>query len=246
MAKIKIEWVPSVVVPRVSDRGDKVFDAIHQPGDHLRPLEAEWLAKSSESDLVGGLERVVAAYREWISFEEARIPNLPVEFQAQAQRHIDRCELGAQRMAGGITSIGSDKDMVAAFQLAQLAMATQFGWSRQNEVLKWRPFQLAFQLLVIPSLAQRSHSDREIMDLLWFPHGRRKDRGLPRTSGVHHFAEKTACHQAGRRRGCCRGHAVHASPPHGATVPAGRRYDIRVRTPPQEGHPGRGDAPRPR
>ena len=113
----------------------------------------------------------MAAYREWIAYEEARIPSLPAEFQAQAQRHVDRCGLGAQRMTDGITSIGSDKDVSAAFQLAQSAMATQFGWSRKSETLKWRPFQLAFQLLVIPSLADRSHSDREIMDLLWFPTG---------------------------------------------------------------------------
>src|SRR5262249_30768154 len=32
-------------------------------------------------------------------------------------------------------------------------------------------FQLAFQLLVIPSLAERTHADREVMDLLWFPTG---------------------------------------------------------------------------
>ena len=113
----------------------------------------------------------MAAYQEWIAYEEARIPSLPAEFQAQAQRHVDRCGLGAQRMTDGITSIGSDKDVSAAFQLAQSAMATQFGWSRKSETLKWRPFQLAFQLLVIPSLADRSHSDREIMDLLWFPTG---------------------------------------------------------------------------
>ena len=171
ISKLKIEWVPAVTVPRVSDRGDQVFDAVHQPVDDRRPLEANWLAEASLPDLTAGLERVVAAYQEWIAHETARIPSLPVQFQAQAQRHIDRCGLGALRMLDGITSIGTDKDVRTAFQLAQSAMATQFGWSRKGATLIWRPFQLAFQLLVIPSLAERSHTDREVMDLLWFPTG---------------------------------------------------------------------------
>lgn len=171
VTKLKIEWVPAVVVPRVSDHGDQVFDALHQPSDDRHPLEAQWLAEASAPDLIAGLERLVAAYQQWIAREAARAPSLPAEFQAQAQRHIDLCRLGAQRMLDGITSIGTDKGVLAAFQLAQSAMATQFGWSRKGAALKWRPFQLAFQLLVIPSLAERSHTDREVMDLLWFPTG---------------------------------------------------------------------------
>src|SRR5262249_19227542 len=37
--------------------------------------------------------------------------------------------------------------------------------------LKWRPFQLGFQLLVLGSLTRPDHPDRRIMDLLWFPTG---------------------------------------------------------------------------
>jgi len=168
---LKIEWVPAVIVPRISDRGDQVFDALHQPSDDRRPLEAQWLASASAPDLVAGLERLVAAYQQWITREAARIPSLPAELQAQAQKHIDRCRLGGQRISEGIAAICTEKDVRAAFQLAQSAMARQFGWSRNGASLKWRPFQLAFQLLVIPSLAERTHADRDVMDLLWFPTG---------------------------------------------------------------------------
>ncbi len=171
VTKLKIEWVPAVVVPRVSDRGDPVFDAVHQPTDDQRPLEAKWLAEASVEELISGLGRLVAAYEVWISHEEARVPSLPAKFRGQAQRHIVRCRLGAQRISDGIASIGEDKYVHSAFRLAQSAMATQFGWSQRGKALTWRPFQLAFQLLVIPSLAERSHRDREIMDLLWFPTG---------------------------------------------------------------------------
>jgi len=171
IVKLRIDWVPTVEVPQVSDYGDAVFDELHQPSGAQRPLEARWLADASASDLARGLEQLVAAYEQWIAHESARITGLPVEFQAQAQKHIERCQLGAQRMMDGITSIRTDQDVRAAFQLGQSAMATQFGWSRGGEQLNWRPFQLAFQLLVIPSLAERTHEERDVMDLLWFPTG---------------------------------------------------------------------------
>lgn len=171
VAKLRIEWIPAVIVPRVSDRGDQVFDVLHQPTDGRHPLEARWLAGASTPDLSAGLERLVDAYRRWITNEAGRIPKLSADLRAQAQRHIDRCELGAQRMMGGIALIRTNREVRAAFQLAQYAMATQFGWSRKGAPLKWRPFQLAFQLLVIQSLAEKGHTDRETMDLLWFPTG---------------------------------------------------------------------------
>lgn len=171
VTKLKTDWVPAVVVPRVSDRGDQVFDTLHQANDDRRPLEARWLATTSSADLITGLERVISAYQQWITRETARIPNLPAELQEQARKHIDLCQRGAQRMSNGIATIRADKDVRTAFQLAQSAMATQFSWSRAGVALRWRPFQLAFQLLVLPSLAERTNADRDTMDLLWFPTG---------------------------------------------------------------------------
>lgn len=171
VVKLETDWVPAVLVPSVSDRGDTVFDSLHQRKTDSRPLEAQWLASASLPDLMGGLEELVAAYRTWISREAARVPRLPVELQAQARKHIERCECGAERMTEGISALRKDDQIRTAFQLAQSVMAMQFGWSRKGEPLKWRPFQLAFQLLVLSSLSQRSHPDRETMDLLWFPTG---------------------------------------------------------------------------
>src|SRR5690606_8153879 len=37
--------------------------------------------------------------------------------------------------------------------------------------LVWRPFQLGFALLCLESIARPDSSDREVMDLLWFPTG---------------------------------------------------------------------------
>lgn len=171
VVNLKTEWVPVVVLPRVSDRGDQVFDSLHEESDDRRPLEAKWLASASATELVAGLELLVSAYQTWIEREVTRVPDLPDELQAQGWKHIERCRLGCARMLEGLEVIRAESDVRTAFQLAQSAMATQFGWSRAGAALKWRPFQLAFQLLVLPSLALRTHADRDVMDLLWFPTG---------------------------------------------------------------------------
>lgn len=170
VVELRTEWIPSVIVPGVSDRGDPVFAVLRDTPDVL-PLEARWLSRATTEQLVEGLKLLVTSYRQWIAREEQRIERLPTEFRPQAVRNLERCQLGATRMEEGILLLRDDASARSAFQLAQQAMDMQFGWSRDGQNLTWRPFQLGFQLLVLPSLAQRTHSDRETMDLLWFPTG---------------------------------------------------------------------------
>jgi hypothetical protein len=49
-------------------------------------------------------------------------------------------------------------------------MALQSRWTRQR-VDSWRPFQLVFQLINIPAVAQPASPDRLACDLLWIPTG---------------------------------------------------------------------------
>ena len=168
---LRTEWVPTAEVPAVSDQGDRVFDALRAE-EGVRPLSAQWLSEAPPHLLESGLSLLVARYRTWINQERQRIPGLPVSLRAQAERHVERCAQGAARMEEGVTLLGKqgESDVRHAFQLAQRAMQMQFRWSRGSD-LEWRPFQLAFQLLVLPSLAERAHVGRETMDLLWFPTG---------------------------------------------------------------------------
>ena len=170
LAFLKTEWIPSVTVSSISDRGDSVFNAL-RVRDLSRPLEAEWLAEASHDDLVRELERLVDSYRHWITKEEQRVAQLAETLQAQARKHLERCRLGADRMEEGAALIRDDAEVRSAFQLSQRAMNLQFGWQRDGSQLVWRPFQLGFQLLVLASLANRSHPGRALMDLLWFPTG---------------------------------------------------------------------------
>ena len=166
---LRTEWIPSVTVESISDQGDRVFDALRD-STVSRPLEAQWLAEASPMDLVRGLESLVSAYGRWISGEEQRVGQLPSTLRPQAWKHLERCKEGLGRMEEGVSLVRDDAEVRSAFQLSQMAMSLQFGWQRGGGLV-WRPFQLAFQLLVLASLASRSHPGRAIMDLLWFPTG---------------------------------------------------------------------------
>ena len=91
----------------------------------------------------------------------------------------------------------------------------------------WRPFQLAFVLLSIPSLADPKHGDRTdpaaaIADLLWFPTGGGKTEAY---LGVAAFAMAIRRLQGplgglGQRARPDRDHALHAAPADDPAVPA--------------------------
>ena len=99
----------------------------------------------------------------------------------------------------------------------------------------WRPFQLAFVLLNLPSLADPGHQERAgrggARRPAVLPDRRRQDRGVPRPHRVHArdpppAGRRRRPRRARRRR---RADALHAAAADAAAVPARRRADVRVR-----------------
>ncbi len=166
---VRTTWLPEATVSATSEQGDAHFK-IAREHPTLSPLRADWLAEAEPKALNEGLRLIEQAYRAWISDQEAAISTLPTQHQPQAHLHIQTCRAGADRMRDGIALIEHDDNVRAAFQLSSRAMTMQYRWSRSADLV-WRPFQLAFQLLALPSLADRNHADRKVMDLLWFPTG---------------------------------------------------------------------------
>ncbi len=156
-------------------------------------LDMQRLATLDSDALVNALGMLTQDYADWIDEQRARIGTDIVGYDSQSQQAMDRCSNIYKRLQQGIDTIKNDVKALAAFRFANQAMATQRVHSlyalakRRGEdvtvesfdVLKnrsWRPFQLAFLLLSIPSLADPSHSDRvnsaeAYADLLWFPTG---------------------------------------------------------------------------
>ncbi|MGD9689140.1 MAG: helicase-related protein [Phycisphaerales bacterium] len=178
---IRTAWLPSQKVWSVSPEGAPEFEALRR-NSALQPLSASWLAQASPADLAAGLSMLPAAYRAWIARQSGRISgmSLATDERSQALENLRECERAAGRMSEAITLLTGDSSqgrlLRRAYQLANQALVLQRQWQNAlqgdpSRDLKWRPFQLGFQLMALPSLADGAHPDRQVMDLLWFPTG---------------------------------------------------------------------------
>ena len=158
-------------------------------------LDMEELAGMDRGALVAVLSALAKDYGKWIEEQASRIGADVVGHDAQATAALERCKEIERRLEEGIAVLAdaSNENALAAFRFANRAMARQrvhslFALSKrrgENKTLadfdqrrnrSWRPFQLAFILLSIPSLADPTHKDRTkpleaFADLLWFPTG---------------------------------------------------------------------------
>lgn len=156
-------------------------------------LDMQRLATLDVADLVEALNVLTRDYAAWIAEQRARIGKDVCGYDTQAEQAMNRCQEIQARLQQGIDALKADKDALTAFRFANRAMAIQrvrsqyaLEMRRGRDVTveqfdlpsnrSWRPFQLAFLLLSIPSLADPMHPDRvqpidAYADLLWFPTG---------------------------------------------------------------------------
>lgn len=169
---VSTTWIPRAVVPAVRAQGHHLFDSLSSGGSQV--LSAKWLS-SARGELGKGLGSVVDIYRRWLDEKDKELADVPSELRREGEQNLQYCrDIVAARMAEGAAFIGSDRNAALAFRLANLAMLTQHVWDPEKSGsggLVWRPFQLGFFLLCAASVAQRGHTDRQVMDLLWFPTG---------------------------------------------------------------------------
>ena len=130
------------------------------------------------------------AYENWIEGLAGQAAGLDSGLQAQANVHLAACREVHERILEGIELLGRSDDTARlarrAFCFANRAMALQRERSgialarRRGEepsagantgAATWRPFQLAFVLINLSPLADRTHQHRRTCDLLWFPTG---------------------------------------------------------------------------
>jgi len=137
-------------------------------------------------------------YEEWIEQQQATVnsPDFPQEFQKAALRHLDKCRECLRRMRSGLDLLKADSTVMHAFRLANYAMLLQQlhyslplrTWADINQkkidpviwpdpanpppdLGSWRPFQIAFILMNLRSIAIPEDNERDIVDLIWFPTG---------------------------------------------------------------------------
>ena len=172
-------------------------------GLDARILDMRHLATAERSDVVAGLQPLHAAYTRWLDDQEARLSTEPdlAAHRPGARFHFASARRTAGRVEAGIRLLAEDDQAWEAWRFANSAMAlqrahTEIAALRQRDpsvsfataetkadaarYRSWRPFQLAFVLLNLPSLTDPTHSDRAqadaedgpgIVDLLFFPTG---------------------------------------------------------------------------
>jgi hypothetical protein len=158
-------------------------------------LDMEELAAMDRPDLINALSNLTNDYDSWIKEQHGRIGTEVVGFDEHANGALENCKQIHMRLVEGINVLADEKNDMAleAFRFANRVMAKQrihsmYALARrrgenvevadleQRKNRSWRPFQLAFVLLSLPSLADPTHTDRAkpveaLADLLWFPTG---------------------------------------------------------------------------
>ncbi|WP_104524521.1 helicase-related protein [Blastococcus atacamensis] len=179
VTEVETEMLPMTSVP--ATKGPELAS----PALSLRRLAD---ASSSVEDLCTDLDAFVDAYKTWADERAAEIDTLPGHHHDAARRLVSRIRTAKDRMRAGVTLLRTDARALLAFRLANAAMREQMLQSAHVERLPgefgrplaprpeqreptWRPFQLGFLLLTLPSMTDDRHPDRETVDLIWFPTG---------------------------------------------------------------------------
>ncbi|AXH93557.1 DISARM system helicase DrmA [Micromonospora aurantiaca] len=195
--KLETTWLPTYNVPAtVAQLGE---------GSGLAGVELSMdeLATADADRLRIGLAPLADGYLEWLAEREAEIPGLPEPLRPAAETAVFTARRIAERIRAGIALLTTPDVLrhdqaLAAFRFANEAMAlqrrhTELARLRDEQGLSyaeakatidergaaaasWRPFQLAFVLLNLPSLTDPTHPERAAdhtatVDLLFFPTG---------------------------------------------------------------------------
>lgn len=175
-ASVQTTWMPTCNVKGMSADGHPSLAEFRR----LNPgaLEAAWLARAgARSEVTNSLRAFITVYDGWIaSALQGRADEFEGDLLSAARRNLELCKSASRRMHLGVDLLASDDDAWTAFTLANSAMDRQSKYPVKRDrrgALRWRPFQLAYFLLVLPGLVdgRDDRAERDCVDLLWFPTG---------------------------------------------------------------------------
>ena len=167
--RVRTEWMPRAGVPRVEP---SVIGAVEFGMEALGGLDGAPAAKVC-------LEPLVEQYRDWIAAQRQDAAAFTGRRREVAEELVRRAAGVADRIQAGIDLL-SEADVLEAFRVANRAMAAaarrrraQEEGSRPRDVAApaWRPFQLAYILMNLRGIAEPTHPERDVVDLLFFPTG---------------------------------------------------------------------------
>jgi hypothetical protein len=154
---------------------------------NLDVLSLQFLGKEGvDSKILNSqLEQFITSYEKW--YEKICDEEIDKKFKVAKERISSRIGIAIDRIRLGISILNNNEQARQAFVMANQVMLRQMVHVKLTEeesinpykqpdykefkTFAWRPFQLAFQLLIIESLVNEDSKDRDTLDLIWFPTG---------------------------------------------------------------------------
>ena len=172
---LRSTWLPVATVEKVRPQ----IKALEARGVELDMDALDARASSGAETVQAALSPLVTAYEQWITGQEAT-PGLDQQNRETCRELLKDARNQARRIQRGIDALAED-DIRQAFAIANRVMAQaarqRFGVMKGKDpggiVASWRPFQLAFVLMNLVSIARPTdpHGERDVVDLLFFPTG---------------------------------------------------------------------------
>ena len=189
VSSVETSFIPTYEVPPITadlPRESKIQNSDVFSLQYLADESISWSDKREK------LHEFILDYGSWVENEIGK--DCHEELKSAAGRIKGRLELAVYRMHKGLDFLTKNKGSRDCFLMANKAMliqmihaSDQFGGSLKDansfkvvhpdyqhedwRKFKWRPFQLAFQLLSIESVGNGNSDERDIVDLIWFPTG---------------------------------------------------------------------------
>ena len=181
---VETSYLPTHAIPSVR------FD-LPEADDVLSLLRLSQI--DQDISVIANLDRFLDRYDAWTESLKAAAAGVRPTLAAAVARLLDRIHDAGLRMRRGVRLLESNEypEIRHAFAMANRAMLMQMvhageefsgrrrRWTDslpavpdyEDDTRTWRPFQLAFLLLTIESVAIDESPDRDLVDLIWFPTG---------------------------------------------------------------------------
>jgi len=167
--RVHTEWMPQAAVERVEP---SQIPTVEFGMERLGNLQSAEAAKQA-------LNSLVDQYEAWIEDQRTHVQSFSGGRREVADELVRRAARAMSRIQAGIDLL-NDPQVLEAFCIANRAMGAaarrriaQEKNRNPEEVSppEWRPFQLAYILMNLCGVANPTHVERKIVDLLFFPTG---------------------------------------------------------------------------
>ncbi|MGC8692314.1 MAG: DISARM system helicase DrmA [Thermoplasmata archaeon] len=165
--------VRSEFVPLYPD-ASSLFDWDNKWGEGPELSASKLSEMWDKHDVENYLDPLIKGYSGWIEKNKNEdVKNHTDEKQNISEKLIESQRMLLERMKDGIELLKKDSNVRLSFCFANRAILLQHQWKKKNknDDFRWRPYQLAFMLMVLESLCNRNSKYRNHMDLLWIPTG---------------------------------------------------------------------------